>query len=530
MMRHWPASEIKKALEELDSCTDSSLSVYADDPVAFGRAVLGEDYTEDVIRMMESVRDHEVTVAISANATGKTHAAARVAAWWATTRRHSQVYTAAAPPLDNLEMLLWGEIGSITRSHPEIFKDFKITSLHIERGPQEFLTGVTIPASGTDADREARFSGKHAEHLLFVIDEGDAVPAPVYKGIESCISGGNARLLIMFNPRARSGEVYRMIREKRANVVHLSAFNHPNVRTGQDVIPGAVTQAKTVKRINEWCRPLVPGERAGLDTFKLPDFLVGTRAERSRGVSYPPLSAGRYKIMQPAFSHMVLGQYPAQGETQLISEEWINLARSRWDAYVAVHGEVPPAGVKGIGGMDVADYGDDECSISFRYGGFLTQPVRWSGVDVLVSADRAVEEARTRPRVSCINVDATGLGAGVAPAIVRQGVTAYRIMVAERPTYKTDLGEFAQLRDQLWWSYREWLRVDPGAMLPPDDLLIEESIVMTYSEVNGRIKVLRKDEVKPLLGRSPDTAEAVIMTFAPRVSAFNPGAVDRCAA
>ena len=55
---------------------------YQSDPIGFGQEVLGEEYTDDVKRLMESVRDNEATVAISANATGKTHSAARIAAWW----------------------------------------------------------------------------------------------------------------------------------------------------------------------------------------------------------------------------------------------------------------------------------------------------------------------------------------------------------------------------------------------------------------------------------------------------------------
>ena len=116
---------------------------------------------------------------------------------------------------------------------------------------------MTIPASGTPAQREAKFSGKHAPNLLFIIDEGDAVPDEVYKGIESCMTGGHARLLIMFNPRAEIGEPSRMERDGRASVVHLSAFSHPNLIQGKDVIAGAVTRETTVRRINQWCRPRI---------------------------------------------------------------------------------------------------------------------------------------------------------------------------------------------------------------------------------------------------------------------------------
>ncbi len=97
--------------------------------MAFGEEVLGETYTDEVKEMMESVRDNIVTVAKSANATGKTHGAARVAVWWFKCFADSQVYTAAAPPESNLKKLLWGEIGSITEKHPELFKTEEKTSL-----------------------------------------------------------------------------------------------------------------------------------------------------------------------------------------------------------------------------------------------------------------------------------------------------------------------------------------------------------------------------------------------------------------
>ena len=158
------------------------------------------------------------------------------------------------------------------------------------------------------------------------------------------MTGGHARLLIMFNPRAELGEAYRMQRDGRANVVRLSAFSHPNVITGEDEIPGAVTRETTVRRINEWCRPIVVGqEKPDGECFELPEFLVGTTAKSHSGMTFPPLGSGYYKIMEPAFSYMVLGQYPSQSTKQLISKEWIARARTRWDVYVAEHGETSPA-------------------------------------------------------------------------------------------------------------------------------------------------------------------------------------------
>ncbi len=188
------------------------------------------------------------------------------------------------------------------------------TDLMIARNPMEFIAGVSIPTSGSEQQREAKFSGKHAPHLMFLLDEADAIPDEVFRGIESCMSGGNTRLLCMFNPRTPSGAVYRMIRDGKAHVVKLTAFDHPNVATGEDVIPGAVDRPTTIRRINEWARPLAANEKPGADTFELPGFLEGAVVQSRAGLEFAPLKAGHYKIMDPAFSYMVLGEYPARAQ------------------------------------------------------------------------------------------------------------------------------------------------------------------------------------------------------------------------
>ena len=520
----WMIDSIDRALVDIHSYSE-----YQADPIGFSQDILGESYTDEVKILMESVRDYPVTIAISATGTGKTHAAARVAVWFYKTHDQAKVFTAAAPPIDNLETLLWGEIGNVVRKHKKMFVDDYITYLNISSTPPlssktlddmedeeeiSFIKGVTIPTSGTSHERESKFSGKHAPNMLFIFDEGDAVPDEVYKGADGCMSGGHVRMLIMFNPKSQVGEAYRKIRDGRANVVYLSAFGHPNVITGEDVIPGAVTRETTVRRVNEWCRPLVGDEQPDSECFDLPDFLVGSVAESQAGKEYPPLKSGHYKIIEPSFSYMVLGRYPAKGVNQLISTEWLAKARSRYDAYVSQNGQIPPVGVSAIMGVDVGEFGSDENVAVFRYGGYTEFVLMPGGVDTMVTGDNATIEYKKR-NTSIAHVDATGVGAGVAPHMQRNGCSATPVKVASSPTETTELGEFYILRDQLWWACREWLRTDPGAMLPKDELLIEELQTPTYEVTNGKIRVMKKDFMRELLRRSPDRADSLCLTFAP---------------
>lgn len=534
-------SDIEEALSEVDYFN------YSDRPVDFCREILKQNLTPDIERMLNTIVSQRTTVAISANAVGKTHGAACATIWFKKCKPNSQVLTAAAPPAErNLKAKLWGEIRTLMKINPKVFAGDKVNALYIEDGedPKSFIQGVTIPMSGSADERESKFSGSHAENLMFVLDEGDAIPDEVYKAIESCMSDDNARLLVMFNPKRRMGAAYRMIRDGYCATVSMRAFDHPNVIEGEEVILGAVTREQTVRRINKWTTPLHKDDKEDGMCFEVPDFLVGETASEGM-VTFPPLEKGKRRIDEPQFSYMVLGEYPLLSAYQLINIEWIDNARTRWDAYVAQNGKKPPVGVKPIMGLDAADLGEDFNTLCMRYGGWVDRIKRWHGMDISQTSARASLFYHERKGVIC-NVDSTGVGAGIAPAmnltyrleckscgkIIPKPknrntecwcddpdmevvyCNSKRIMVASKPTEKTEMGEFGILRDQLWWEVREWLRTDQGAMLPPSEKLVEELSIPEYKIQNGKIKVMGKEDMRKELGRSPDEADSLCLTFA----------------
>lgn len=467
---------------------------------------------------MESVRDNAVTIVKSANGIGKSFSAAHVATWFYKAFEESQIYTTSAPPLDNLKRILWGELNKIVRNRPGVFMEDKQTRFNISRTESSFITGIAIPTSGSAEQREAKFAGKHSKNIMFIVDEGDAVPYEIYKGIESCMSGGNAKLLVLFNPRAMTGPVYAMEENRRANIVHASAFAHPNVITGRDLIPGAVSREMTVRRINEWTRQLVEGELLDSDVFMLPEYLVGATALAQDSTIYPPLESGYRKIVVPEFAYMVMGQYPTQAESQLISDVWIKAANDRWTEYVKEHGVVMN---NPLMGLDVSDFGKDSTIAMFRENNFVGRYEMWSGVDPIVTGDRAAA-LYEKFHVSLMLVDAIGLGAAVAPYVSRKSpagkLKAVSVRVSERPLIgyvKSELGEFQLLRDQLLWAVREWLRTE-DAMLPPDEYLSQELRTFTYTVQSGKIRVMDTDRVRELIRRSPDRASALALTFSPQ--------------
>ncbi len=509
--------------EDEDEAWDltSPYESYQGRPVEFCRDIFNAQFTEEIEDMMNSAQENPATLAKSANGVGKTYAAACFILYFFLVYGDAQVYTAAAPPEDNLKRLLWGEIGAIVERFPEVFKAFSVSlaSLTILRNRRSFIVGLAIPQAQDKHQIKARFSGKHAPHILFVFDEGDGVPEAVYKAVESCMSGGMARLLILFNPRSESGPVYKMEKAQEGKIVNLQAFSHPNVVTGKDIIPGAVDREQTVRRIMLWTEPLPRGEMQGTDTFVIPDFLKGYVAHRRDNTPLPPCPGGIRRIIEPDFYYMVLGMYPAMGEeNQLISGAWVTAAEQRWQLWKAKYGSRPPTGVFPFMSYDVAELGQDSNVVTLWYGNWVAPQIKWGGVDVKISGRKATDLYKTN-KCQWANVDATGIGAGAWAEMFHAGCVAHRIMVWSTDDLDADdvaeeLGEFDSIRSQMLWALREWLRTDPGAMLPPG-IERQQLTAPTYGKNSrGKISISSTDAIKEKIGHSPDELMSLALRFA----------------
>jgi hypothetical protein len=86
--------------------------------------------------------------------------------------------------------------------------------------------------------------------------------------------------------------------------IRFRAFQGPHGRGCHPRLSGRPT---TILSISEWARPLAANEKPGANTFELPAFLEGAVVQSRAGLEFAPLKPGHYKIMDPAFSYMVLG-------------------------------------------------------------------------------------------------------------------------------------------------------------------------------------------------------------------------------
>lgn len=76
-----------------------------------------------------------------------------------------------------------------------------------------------------------------------------------------------------------------------------------------------------------------------------------------------------------------------------------------------------------------------------------------------------------------------------------------------------DPAKFYNRRSEMWFLLREWIRA--GGAIPNESGLVGEISSPLYGfDAKGRITLEKKDEIKARLGRSPDLADSLALTFA----------------
>lgn len=170
-------------------------------------------------------------------------------------------------------------------------------------------------------------------------------------------------------------------------------------------------------------------------------------------------------------------------------------------------------------GCDIARFGDDSSVFAIREYNKIYPLHVYNKLDNVEVAQRIRELADVHsPKV--INIDVIGLGAGVFDILKSNGYPAAGINVGQPSMVMDGKGNkrFVNLRAELWWTLREELdpNKDEPLLLPPDDDLLADLAAPTFDYTpRGQIQIEPKEKTKERLGRSPDRADAVMLTFAP---------------
>ncbi len=79
-----------------------------------------------------------------------------------------------------------------------------------------------------------------------------------------------------------------------------------------------------------------------------------------------------------------------------------------------------------------------------------------------------------------------------------------------RNTENATSEDYTNLRAQVWFACRDWLR--DGGQIPDDEKLIGELVAPKYLfDARGRMAVTAKKDIKKIIKRSPDRADALCL-------------------
>jgi hypothetical protein len=477
------------ARAEFESRPPGPLAVYRNRPVAFAHDCIAWPSGQGLTVYQAEILEELPTVGRAAvrgpHGIGKTTLESIALLWFALTRDGDgddwKVPTTASA-WHQLTHYLWPEIHKWAR---------RLRWDRIGRGPfserTELLdltlklgTGEAFSASPVDA---AKIEGAHADSLAYFFDEAKSIPAETFDSAEWAFAGAGsdtsseAFALAMSTPGEPNGRFYDI--HRRAPGYEDWWVRH--VTIDEAVAAGRVSGEWVAQKARQW------GEGSAL------------------------------------YANRVLGEFAASDEDGVVPLAWIEAAVERWKARFGVHGErwSAPTDLSAVG-ADIARSGSDRTVFARRYGpviGVLEYQPYSTNTMATAGKLRGILTAHGGAAI----VDVIGIGAGVVDRLretfARRRVVAFHASGASRRRDRTGEFGFRNARAEAWWRIRE--RLDPDSddepvLLPPDDLLVGDLAAPRWKVTSSDlIQIEDKDEVRSRLGRSTDSADAVIQSFVP---------------
>ena len=422
------------------------------DPVLFVEGVLGATPQQWQRESLEAIRDNNRVAIRSGHGVGKTAFLSWVILWWALTHYPCKV-ACTANSASQLEQVLWPEIYKWMQAMPKGFQkelDFKSDRVVLKNAPDSFVVARTSRKENPEA-----LQGFHSPNMLFIIDEASGVPDIIFEVGQGAMSTAGAKTVMVGNPTASTG-------------FFADAFG---------------------KNAERWHTKTVSCEDAD---YVDPAFIEDMERQYGR-------ESNTFRIR-------VLGLPPETDNDGLIPLHLIEAAQNR---------EVEPLNVAPLWGLDLARYGSDRNALAKRQGNVLLEPVKhWRDKDLMETVGIVLAEYEATPwemRPSEILCDAIGLGAGAVDRLRELGLPARAINVAEAPSLG---GRYMRLRDELWFKCREWFEARDCVIPEQEELSYELSAIRFAIQSNGKFKAESKDDMKKRGLRSPDIADAFVLTFA----------------
>jgi hypothetical protein len=469
--------------------------------------------TEDQKAIINSIERHRHTAVPSAHDVGKSFIAAVASCDWIESHEIGEAFVVTtAPTAAQVNAVLWREIEKLHR------KAGLIGSINVGRIP-EWKIGKELVAYGrkpSDYD-ETGFQGIHATYILIIIDEAAGIPDQLWTAIEALATNENARILAIGNPDDAQSEFKRICMPTSGwNVLHLDGLLSPNFNERE--VKAASNLSTTGDLYQFMLDNKIPFSTERV-TFEMSQALLSPLwvAERMKGWNVVKDSDGSWSTSM-LWEARVRGRFPSSSTEGVIPYSWIEAAIARWEEWSAQGLPVEKVPGTRVYGVDVARFGTDETCTSERQGAVVLNIERVARQDTQTTALRVAARLKQHPGSRAV-VDVIGVGGGVVDRLREKEMDVIAFNSAAKTDMMDHSGEFSfsNTRSAAWWNLRELL--DPSnpatvLALPRDEYLIADLTAPTWRVASGaKITVEPKEDTKKRLKRSPDTADALLMSL-----------------
>jgi hypothetical protein len=463
-------------LQNLDLIWNPAPNPYENAPVQWVHHEADSETWSKQDEIYNSVRDHRYTAVRSCHGPGKSYTAANIVSWWLSTRKDPFAIT-SAPTSHQVRTILWREIRR-AKKHAELPGKISQGQVPEWKMGDEIVAFGRKPADYLDPmEAAAAFQGIHALNLLVVLDEGSGIPDWLADACENLITNENSRLLIIGNPDNPMSYFAKAFRPGSGfNKIKISAFDTP-AYTGEKV-SDELSQKLTSK---VWVE------------------------ERKK----------RWGLTSPLYKSKVLAEFPDITDDTVFTPKMITDAITNDRSKAATT-------TKGRYGFDVARMGADESVVYQNRNGYIRQVARWSKADTMESVGhfRRLCKATTTPQNALpAVVDVNGLGAGVFDRLRELGYPVIPFNGGEKAYQPL---KYKNRRAESYWEARTMFEEGLIDIEELDEDLQAELLEVHFKTTStGQTQIEAKEDIAQRLGRSPDRADAFVMSLQMQASMAN---------
>ncbi len=322
-----------------------------------------------------------------------------------------------------------------------------------KQGKQWFMEAATVNPNASSEEQAKALTGRHEDHMIFIIDEAIGVPEPALMALEETMTGKLNIALMIFNPfRSRGYAIDSQYKDAEKWVA--LRWNAENC---ERVTPASIAIKKAY----------------GLDS-------------------------NPYRVS-------VLGLPPTADANTLIPTDWIHDAVAR---EIEVPEEYPL-----IKGGDFGAGGDNSI-ICTRRGGQIYPFKRNNTQDSNALTDWVVNDFY-HAEAAALFGDVIGIGWAIMGNL-RKAIGGHKVRSVDSRSKAMREEVYFNKRAENFMKLREQFE-NGLISIPDDENLIDQLSVLRKKEDNrGRIQIIAKSEIKKELkeGGSPDEADALAISYA----------------